>query len=577
MKNNIYTGIWLILAVSSFLFFSSCSKEDAPGDGQPRKPFANIKFNLAATRATAGDPADSNIASLRVLIYESGGDLKFNNSFSEIPTNGNTAVLEIPAGTYDFVFIANENSDEALKEQLSAADDSDFDNIIKLATLSFARSAFDAGKDIPMTALFQGVEVTPDNTVIVPGMDPVTGVWNVDIERLAVRLRLTITTSEKQFEKWVRPQSIVISGIPDKAYLYPGYDNGESRIVPGETFAASATLDTAPGFISETDADGNITVTYDRLILPELYLSLLHNIPANGLTVSIDFGDNVKSGLISAPPLQGYGSRLPRNLFLDMKITIQQDFLDIIGSILAWEDAPLGNKNLGDPYGQHTLTVDKTEYFFNAHGGSQSVDITTDHPDGWTIASDAISWEGYTLPTTVDNNFTTPEYTTGTAPRTGTFVVRAGNMTKTIRVTQFPPTATLVQEVIPDFTPGAFWKVDQTGERLIDIASVPDTGDWTAIVAEGEEWIHLDTRASTATDMTDVDDPGFDESHIVAGNLKNVGGTVGPGSPDIYFRIGLNSRYTPTTDAPARYGAVLLSYANHTKMQLISIRQGNDE
>ncbi len=77
--------------------------------------------------------------------------------------------------------------------------------------------------------------------------------------------------------------------------------------------------------------------------------------------------------------------------------------------------------------------------------------------------------------------------------------------------------------------------------------------------------------------MTDVDDPGFDESHIVAGNLKNVGGTVGPGSPDIYFRIGLNSRYTPTTDAPARYGAVLLSYANHTKMQLISIRQGNDE
>ncbi len=565
-----------MLLVLCSSIFPSCVKEVArhnhPGDNS-----AVIRFNIAATRATTGDPVDNNISSLRVLIYDSDGDLKFNNSFDQIPTDGKTAELEIPIGTYDFVFIANENSDDALREQLASTDDSDFDNMMEIGTLSFARSAFDPDKDIPMVGLFENVEIRRGNTVIVPGMDPITDMWEVDVERLAIRLRLTITTPEKQFEKWVQPRGIVISGIPDRAYLLSGYDNSESRIVPGETFAASTILGTTPGFISETDDDGNVTVTYDRLILPELYLSLLHNTAANGLTASIDFGDKIKSGQISAPTLYGYGYRLARNMFLDMKIDIQGDILDIIGSILAWEDAPLGDKTIGDPDEQYELRVDKTEYFFNAYGGTQSVDITTDHPEGWTIESDAILWSGYTLPTAGDNNFTTPEYTAGTTPRTGTFVVRAGNMTKTIHIIQFPPVDDVDQDAINDSDIAAVWKADQTGERLVDITSGADNGDWVAIVVEGEEWIHLDTRASTAPDGVDVDDPGFDESHIVTGNLKSVGGTVSTASPGIYFRIGLNSCYTPTAEASLREGVVLLSYADHTKIQLISIRQGEDE
>ncbi len=576
-KNNISTGARLILSVSFILFISSCMSNDASDDNPLRGPMAEIKLSLSATRSDAGDLLDNNISSLRILVYDSqSGDLELNIPFEEIPTNG-IVTLTVPIGTHDFTFIANENSDENLKAILSATNNSDIDELTKLSMLSFARSAFDPDKDIPMTTLVQGVEVTADNTVIVPDLDaPVTGVWEVDIERLAIRLRLTITTPEAQFEKWAQPQNIVISGIPDRVFLFNGYDNSENRIVPGETFAASATLDAAPGFISETDADGNVTVTYDRLILPELFLSLLNNAADNGLSVSIDFGDNIKSGLITAPALYSYGYRLSRNIFLDMKIYVQRDLLDIIGSILAWEDAPLGDKPIVDPYGQYTLTVDKTEYFFNTYGGAQPADIATNHPDGWTIEPDAISWDGYTLPTAGDNNFTMPEYTAGTTPRTGMFVVRAGNVTKTIRVTQFPPVGTLTENPIPNASVDAFWGADQTGERLVDISSGADNGDWIAIVVEGEDWIHLDTRASTATGDIGVDDPEFDESHIVVGNLKYVGGAVSSQSPGIYFRIGLNSCYTPTTEAPARYGVVLLSYANHTKMQLISIRQGDE-
>ncbi len=573
MKRNAFSGAWLTLSVLSTFLFSCCAKDNAR-DSHPEEeaPLTIIRFNLAASRAITGDLADNNISSLRVLIYDSGsGDLKFNIPFEEIPTAGNTATLGIPAGTYDFAFIANEHSDDDLKEQLASTDDYDFDNIAKLGTLSFARSAFDAAKDIPMATLIQEVEVTRNNTVIVQGVS-FTDVWSVTIERIAIRLRITFTIPEGQFEKWRAPQSISISGIPDRAYILPDNYNDGNRIVPGEAFAASAIVDTEPGFISEVDSDGNVIVTYDRLILPELML-MLSGISLEGLTVSMDFGDNIKSGQVYAPTEYGYGFSLPRNSFFDMRVTIKQDFLDVIGSILAWEDAPIGDKTLGDHDTQYTLTVDRAEYFFNAHGGTQSAGITTDYPGGWAIESDAISWD-HTLPTVDDNNFTTPEYTTGTAPRTGIFTIRAGNLTKTIYITQFPPVSAIAQEAINNSDINAVWMAGQTGERLVDIPSGADNGDWVAIVAEGEEWIHLDTRASTATG--DVDDPGFDESHIVAGNLKSVGGTVGTTSPGIYFRIGLNSYYTPTTDTPARYGIVLLSYANHTKMQLISIRQGEE-
>lgn len=583
MGRTIYPAICMTPLVSCILFFSSCVGYQNEA-GPPELPQAIISLDFGGLRSEAGNIPDNNISSLRALIYDSqSGGLELNIPFMEIPSDGKTVTFEVPVGIYDFVFIANEGSDDALNELLASTDNSDFDNIMKLSTLSFARSAFDAAKDIPMVALIQGVEITIDNTVIVPGMDaPVADVWRVDIEKLAFRLRLTITTTEAQFGKWAEPQGISISGIPDRVYLLPGFDNGGSRIVPGETFAASATVDTSPGLISEVDADGNVKVVYDRLILPELYLSLLNNSAANGLTVSIDFGDNIKSGKVFAPASYDYGYRLPRNLYLDMKVTVLQDFLEITGTVLPWEEAPLDDKNFD---GQYKLTIDRTDYFFNSHGGTLPVDVTTDHPDGWKIEQDDIPW-GHTPPTIGDNSIAVSEYSAGTTPRTGTFAVRAGNITKTIRVTQFPPTDMITDEVVAaNSYIGAFWKADQTGERLINIASVPDVGDWTAIVAEGEEWIHLDTRMTTDPNVgwrsgadesavANGNDPGFDETHIVGGNLKCVEGTVDSSDPGIYFRIGLNSAHTGP--APARYGVVLLSYANHTKMQRIWIRQGED-
>lgn len=136
---------------------------------------------------------------------------------------------------------------------------------------------------------------------------------------------------------------------------------------------------------------------------------------------------------------------------------------------------------------------------------------------------------------------------------------------------------------------GAFWRATQTGERLIRIPYASgNQGAWTATVIKGADWIILDTQDSddgnigwkTGADESlvgDMNDPTNDALYQVSGSTTSVGGTQGTTSDSyIYFRIGLKSAHTPTHNAPARYGLVLLTYNNGNKVQRIWIRQGED-
>jgi hypothetical protein len=137
---------------------------------------------------------------------------------------------------------------------------------------------------------------------------------------------------------------------------------------------------------------------------------------------------------------------------------------------------------------------------------------------------------------------------------------------------------------------GAFWKHDQTGERLIRIARPPSGMEadsaWSAVVVKGSDWIVLDRVWPTGVDWItnpaiSGNDPGFDTdpSRQVTGGITYVNGVLRPsGTPGyktndeyIYFRIGLTSTI-PASDV--RYGIVLLTYANNKKRHRIWIRQG---
>jgi len=135
---------------------------------------------------------------------------------------------------------------------------------------------------------------------------------------------------------------------------------------------------------------------------------------------------------------------------------------------------------------------------------------------------------------------------------------------------------------------GAFWKAGEQGERIIRIEAESNAGEWTATVMWADaRWGNGDgillstdmlspeslaSRGISFSSNMNPDAYGSAEDYKVMGYNTTVTGSVIDGY--ISFRIGLRSKYTPTTQYPARYAVILLSYKNNTKYQKIFLRQG---
>ena len=141
---------------------------------------------------------------------------------------------------------------------------------------------------------------------------------------------------------------------------------------------------------------------------------------------------------------------------------------------------------------------------------------------------------------------------------------------------------------------GAFWKANQTGERLIRIprpSSGSADGPWTATVLVGNDWIVLDKQMTTDPNVgwlggnealvhngnESYDGISFDDLHPVNSTLTTVIGNMNASEPQIYFRIGLKSALPNYPAVPARYGVVLLTYKNNSLRYRIWIRQGEGD
>ena len=138
---------------------------------------------------------------------------------------------------------------------------------------------------------------------------------------------------------------------------------------------------------------------------------------------------------------------------------------------------------------------------------------------------------------------------------------------------------------------GAFWRANETGERLIRIEAGNSTatdGAWTASVMWTDpRWskseILLDTERLSESELTargisfnEDMTPQSPEYYLVTNTAPEVSGNATASNRYIFFRIGLKSEYTPTAAHPARYAVVLLSYNNNTKYQKIFLRQGEE-
>ena len=250
----------------------------------------------------------------------------------------------------------------------------------------------------------------------------------------------------------------------------------------------------------------------------------------------------------------------------------------------------------------------------NIRGYTACLDVETG--DVTAFADSAILFTGF-LPNNTASVSSTPRivYTAEANPIVATIgSVTIGNKTYNNLTTTFARTLLSgfeynlkigfksTENMIDDTPPagmnmyvGAFWKANQTGERLIRIArpggSTDADGAWRAVVVDGADWIALDKGWTTdggvygTTPDTYETNAAFDADHALPSIASTaVTGDLRPSSASGYeandeyirFRIGLKSTYTPTPTAPVRYGVVLLTYANNAKQQRIFIRQGEE-
>ena len=191
---------------------------------------------------------------------------------------------------------------------------------------------------------------------------------------------------------------------------------------------------------------------------------------------------------------------------------------------------------------------------------------------------------------------------TGSSPRETTIYLGASSSDIVTAVTQWGNFGTITDNEGGGTPPvgahtyvGAFWRANQTGERLIRIdagANAINHGAWTASVM----WLdprwgasdgvvlstdHLDdvslaARGISFSSIMNPDTYGTPEDYPVTGYITTVNGNVNATNRNIFFRIGLKSNYTPTEQYPVRYAVVLISYANNTRHQKIFLRQGEE-
>jgi hypothetical protein len=170
--------------------------------------------------------------------------------------------------------------------------------------------------------------------------------------------------------------------------------------------------------------------------------------------------------------------------------------------------------------------------------------------------------------------------------------------------------ASLVLQALPDLTgytetriskwlapAGAFWKADETGERLIRIDNVP-VGKWALQVYQygDSTYLHGGHKEGFAEGDILFDqltpsypfppaDANAEHFQLDPSTAKVAISGVQEQYGSLYFRIGLNSKWSENTNydseaRPARYAAIVLSYASQAEKQwknhTIYLRQGHE-
>lgn len=355
-------------------FLLSCEKNDNADiidipEGEEKVVGVSLMSANIEKRADSDDP-DFEIECIRILAFHSvTGGLRYNSGKIDLNSSPLPFRFEIMTGKYDFVFIANESSvsGNALTLSLDQWTPQSGKVITMLDDETFHYDAFNRNKSLPATSIYQNVTVLGDNDLIyydtktnawIQTGNQINPLWDVEVERLAVRLDIDLIVDEALTDKMTE---IRFANLPDKVAFF------ESKIADNSTICyesgypqtySQSSISINDFTKSGPDSEGMYTYHYDRIILPASVFAETDN-ESKGVTVEVHVSsepDKPYKGIIGKEIPADYTS--PRNIYYKIAGTLMpgsseyNNFFNLIAA--EWSGQTLSGNT-----GKQRLNVDR--------------------------------------------------------------------------------------------------------------------------------------------------------------------------------------------------------------------------
>lgn len=265
-----------LTAVISAMLFSCTSDEKLHKTGSE----AATTFKIGTRALNTSDP-DSKIVRLRVMAFSKmTGNISSNKLYSTEQLVTNPITHTIKTGTYDFVFIANEP--QAITATLEGVKRAN-----ALSNIVLAASSFIESEDIPMYKRYDNVTVLADDEGISVDGGATLSTWAVKLDRLAIRMSVTLTADSDLGTL----TGVTFSNLPQGVVLTGENYTGTWSEANNRTVTAGFEPLTAPELTTAGAAWGRKTSTTTRIILPANIFTP-ETTEAKAVRMTVNFSDD---------------------------------------------------------------------------------------------------------------------------------------------------------------------------------------------------------------------------------------------------------------------------------------------
>lgn len=435
--------IQLLIIICSCLAVFSCTSEQSIGVEPSQEE--NVPLEIPMTKGLNGwhpTEIEQRVGSVRLLIIRNG--TVTNNILRGGLTEDSTSVVIkelVPTGSVDYFLIANEKDSWNLDSFSPASKVST--SIIKQLVLSFndrpvvSTHPWDL---IPMVNYYEDLTITSDSKAYDQGVEVTSELGDLVRLYAKVSLHIDCVFDNLPSKDPITLKTLGIKSMPKVSFLIPRPYDGSAGFIDCDTtgvIAGSNLTVTATGFSSDFlfyIPEHLVTDTANRTYISAVVALVDDPNPAKDREYKIVLGDSIVRNdnryMLEDAGIKGL--RIGRNTHFKMNVTIEsydqtadRDLtLDV--QVVPWETEEV-DPNLN----QYRLTVTPSMFDLGTSTSFEgTVNVNTNHPDGWNPST---SVPGITI-TPSSNSFTFTA--NGSVPDGSIILVKAGNLTKEIKLTR---------------------------------------------------------------------------------------------------------------------------------------------